>query len=75
MLGEGCPTRRLQNSQAYFSIFYQVYNYYLITTALKNNLIDVVLADRGFTVDKYARMAMAEVKIPLLQRVKAAGEN
>ena len=25
---------------------------------------DVILADRGFTVDEYARMAMAEVKIP-----------
>ena len=32
---------------------------------MKNNHIgDVVLADRGFTVDEYARMAMAEVKIP-----------
>ena len=38
---------------------------YLITNALKNNHIgDVVLADRGFTVDECARMAMAEVKIP-----------
>ena len=25
---------------------------------------DIVLADRGFTCDDYARMAMAEVKIP-----------
>ena len=25
---------------------------------------DVILADRGFTCDEYARMAMAEVKVP-----------
>ena len=25
---------------------------------------DIILADRGFTCDKYARMVMAEVKIP-----------
>ena len=30
-----------------------------------NNFIgDIILADRGFTCDEYARMAMAEVKIP-----------
>ena len=39
---------------------------------------DVVLADRGFTCDDYARtMAMMEAKTPLLQRERkeAAGES
>ncbi len=25
---------------------------------------DIILADRGFTCDEYARMAMAEIKTP-----------
>lgn len=33
---------------------------------------DIVLADRGFTIDEYARMAMAEVKIPLSQRARSS---
>lgn len=31
---------------------------------------DVILADRGFTCDEYARMAMAEVKMPPFTRGK-----
>ena len=28
------------------------------------NIGDIILADRGFTCDDYARLAMAEVKVP-----------
>ena len=41
-------------------------------STLINHLLpgDVVLADRGFTCDDYARMAMAEVKTPPFTRGK-----
>ena len=35
-----------------------------VTTNIFSCVGDIILADRGFTCDEYARMAMAKIKTP-----------